>query len=124
GGVTALLGGNRVRLLENGQQFFPDVIEAIDAASREIHVETYIFANDATGKRVANALVRAARRGVRVRVLVDGFGSRDFVEQLMPDVQVEGVEVLVYRRDRGGWRVKRHRLRRLHRKIITVDGRT
>ncbi|HLW05594.1 MAG TPA: cardiolipin synthase ClsB [Azoarcus sp.] len=121
--MSTFLGGNRVALLENGEQYFPDVLEAIEHASREIHVETYIFANDATGKRVANALIRAVRRGVHVRVLVDGFGSREFVAELMPDLLAEGVEVLVYRRDRGDWRIKRHRFRRMHRKNIVIDGR-
>lgn len=120
--MSTFLGGNRVVLLENGEQYFPDVLEAIDNASREVHLETYIFAIDATGKRVGNALIRAVRRGVRVRLLVDGFGSREFVEEMMPDLLAEGVEVLVYRRDRGGWRVKRHRFRRMHRKSIAIDG--
>jgi len=121
--VTAFLGGNRVVLLENGERYFPDVIEACEAATREIHVETYLFENDATGRRMADVLMRAARRGVCVRVMVDGFGARPFVEELMSEVRAAGVEVLVYRRDFGGLRIKRHRLRRLHRKIITVDRR-
>ncbi|AUN94309.1 cardiolipin synthase ClsB [Pseudazoarcus pumilus] len=121
--MTAFLGGNRVVLLENGERYFPDVIEACEAATREIHVETYLFENDATGRRMADVLMRAARRGVCVRVMVDGFGARPFVEELMSEVRAAGVEVLVYRRDFGGLRIKRHRLRRLHRKIITVDRR-
>lgn len=121
--MTAFLGGNRVVLLENGERYFPDVIDACEAATREIHVETYLFENDATGRRMVDALMRAARRGVCVRVMVDGFGARPFVDEMLPEVQAAGVEVLVYRRDFGGFRIKRHRLRRLHRKIITVDGR-
>jgi cardiolipin synthase len=121
--VTAFLGGNRLLLLENGEQYFPDVIAEIDAARREVHVETYLFQNDITGRRMADALARAAHRGVCVRLMVDGYGARPFVENLMHDVVLAGVEVLVYRRDLGGFRVTRRRLRRLHRKIITVDAR-
>ncbi|MBA4741900.1 MAG: cardiolipin synthase ClsB [Azoarcus sp.] len=121
--MTAFLGGNRVVLLENGERYFPDVFGALDAATREIHIETYLFENDATGRRMVDALKGAAQRGVRVRVMVDGFGARPFVNELMAEVESAGVEVLVFRRELSGFRIKRHRLRRLHRKIITVDGR-
>ena len=121
--MSSLVSGNRVVLLENGEAYFPDVLAAIDGAAREVHLETYLFENDAIGQRIADALRRAARRGVTVRVMVDGFGGRPFVELLMDGLEVEGVEVLVYRREVGSWRFRRHRLRRLHRKIVTVDGR-
>ncbi len=121
--MSSLVSGNRVVLLENGEAYFPDVLAAIDGAAREVLLETYLFENDATGQRIADALRRAARRGVTVRVMVDGFGGRPFVELLMGGLEAEGVEVLVYRREVGSWRFRRHRLRRLHRKIVTVDGR-
>lgn len=121
--MSSLLSGNRVVLLENGQAYFPDVLAAIDGANREVHLETYLFENDATGRRVADALRRAAARGVKVRVMVDGFGARPFVDELMSGLETDGVEVLVYRREVGGWRFRRHRLRRLHRKIVAVDRR-
>lgn len=121
--MSSLLSGNRVALLENGQAYFPDVLAAIDGASREVHLETYLFENDATGRRVADALRRAAARGVTVRVMVDGFGARPFVDELMSGLEADGVEVLVYRREVRGWSFRRHRLRRLHRKIVTVDRR-
>jgi len=66
--------GNRIRLLKNGAAFFPALVDAIDAAERDVRIETYIFADDASGRLVAAALARAAGRGVAVRVLVDGFG--------------------------------------------------
>ncbi|KAB2931840.1 MAG: cardiolipin synthase ClsB, partial [Rhodocyclaceae bacterium] len=60
------LPGNALDLLETGRDFFPALIAAIDAAQREFHLETYIFEDDASGRAVAAALCRAARRGVAV----------------------------------------------------------
>ena len=68
--------GNRIELLRNGAEFFPALAAAMDAARQEVWLETYIFADDASGRGVAAAMVRAAQRGVAVRVLVDGCGER------------------------------------------------
>ena len=57
--------GNRLDLLKNGEQYFPALVGALDAARREVFLETYIFADDETGSLVADALARAAARGVR-----------------------------------------------------------
>ncbi len=114
--------GNRVELLETGGEYFPALCRAIDQAQREIHLETYIFEDDATGRRVAEALSAAARRGVQVHVLVDGFGARNFSGTLAPRMLGAGVEVRVFRPDLSRFRIRRHRLRRLHRKVVVVDG--
>lgn len=122
--MTAFAGGNRVTLLENGECYFPDVVAAIDSAKQEVHVETYLFQHDTTGRYVAEALCRAARRGVSVRLMIDGFGARPFVEEMLSEVEAAGVSVLIYRRESSLWRPQRHRLRRLrrlHRKIVTID---
>jgi cardiolipin synthase len=115
--------GNRVILLENGAQYFPALIEAIDAAEWEIHLESYIYEPDATGLAVADALTRAARRGVRVKMLLDGFGTRGFPEALVGSLRSAGIALLVYRPEMGAFRLRRHRLRRLHRKIAVIDAR-
>jgi cardiolipin synthase len=115
--------GNRITLLESGTAYFPALIAAIDAAVAEVHLETYIFAADVSGRWVASALSRAARRGVSVRVLVDGFGARDFVPTLGEEMIHDGVEVLVYRPAVSPLRHLRHGLRRLHRKLAVIDGR-
>ncbi len=115
--------GNRVTLLETGDAFFPALEAAIESACHEIHLETYIFADDAVGKRIAAALSRAARRGVQVRVLIDGFGSRKLIGGVAVDLAAAGVQVLFYRPEVGGFRIRRHRLRRLHRKLAVVDHR-
>ncbi len=119
----AFLPGNRIDLLETGAAFFPALIAAVDAAGEEVRLETYIFADDATGRTVAAALARAAARGVRVRVLVDGFGARDFMTGIGGELAARGVEVLVYRPEVALLRLRRHRLRRLHRKLAAIDAR-
>lgn len=118
-----LRGGNEVTLLESGEQFFPALIAMIDAAARDIHLETYIFADDESGRAVAYALCRASQRGVAVHVLVDGFGGPDFAEGLGSTLSAEGVNVLIYRPELARISFKRRRLRRLHRKLAVIDGR-
>jgi cardiolipin synthase len=120
---TGFISGNRVVLLETGTDYFPALLAAIDAARREIYLESYIFAADVTGRAVAAALAQAARRGVTVRVLVDGFGARDFPATLGADLIAAGAEVQVYRPEVARLRLRRHRLRRLHRKLVVVDRR-
>ena len=116
------VAGNRLSLLESGVEYFPALIAAIDAARHEVHLESYIFADDTTGRRVAAALAGAAQRGVAVRVLVDGFGARDFATGIGAALAAAGVEVMTYRPEAGRYDFRRHRLRRLHRKLATVDG--
>ncbi len=117
------LPGNALELLETGRDFFPALIAAIDAAQREFHLETYIFEDDASGRAVAAALCRAAQRGVAVRVLADGFGAAHFSATLRPQLEAAGVKVLIYRPEIARFRLRRHRLRRLHRKLAVADGR-
>ena len=116
--------GNEVVLLENGAGLFPELEREIDAARIEIYLETYIFADDVSGRRIAAALVRAAQRGVAVRVTVDGFGSRDLGRKLMPELERGGVRVLLYRPEVARFSFRRHRLRRLHRKLALIDAKT
>ncbi len=122
GGADRFPAGNRLRLLHSGGEYFPALIAAIDAAAHEVHLETYIFADDRTGRLVAAALAAAAQRGVAVRLLVDGFGARDFGAGLGTSLAAAGVEVMTYRPEIGQTRIRRHRLRRLHRKLTVVDG--
>ncbi|ARU31022.1 cardiolipin synthase B [Sulfuriferula sp. AH1] len=117
-----LLPGNRVDLLECGLAYFPALRDAIDAAQHEVDLQTYIFAGDATGRMIAEALSRAARRGVRVRVLVDGFGSYGLSPELVRGMRDAGVDWLVFRPEPGWLALRRYRLRRLHRKVVVIDA--
>ncbi len=117
------VNGNRLTLLNCGAEFFPALIAAIDEATAEVRLETYIFEDDASGRPVVEALKRAAARGVAVRVLVDGFGAAAFADRLQPELQAAGVQALIYRRELARFSLRRHRLRRLHRKLASMDGR-
>ncbi len=115
--------GNRIRLLRNVEEYFPALERAIDAAASEIFLETYIFEPDETGQRIAAALMRAARRGVLVHLMMDGFGSRLFPEERRRQLLDAGVQLLVYRPELWTFRLRSTRLRRLHRKVAVLDGR-
>lgn len=116
--------GNALTLLENGLQYFPAIEAAIDRAQFEIYLQTYIFEDDEIGQTIAAALCRAAQRGVTVRLMVDGFGGRtSFVSSTMPQLCACGVRVLIFRRELSSLSLNRHRLRRLHRKLVVIDAR-
>jgi cardiolipin synthase len=114
--------GNRVTLLRTGAEYFPALERSIEKAHTEIYLETYIFADDRTGRSIAAALCRASQRGVRVHVLLDGFGAKDMAAPLRQGMLDAGVGLLVYRRKISPLTLRRHRLRRMHRKIAVVDG--
>jgi cardiolipin synthase len=116
--------GNTIELLRSGGEFFPALEAAIDAAVNEIWLETYIFADDSAGSAIAAALVRAAQRGVDVRVLVDGWGAKHYLtKRLEQSLRMGGVRLLKYRPEVAPWQFRFHRLRRLHRKICHMDRR-
>jgi cardiolipin synthase A/B len=118
------VAGNAITLLQNGSAYFPALERAIRAAQHEIYLETYIFADDPTGRGIARALQDAARGGVAVRVIVDGFGSRDYLPEAMrAEMEQAGVQIFIYRPELGGVNLRKHRLRRMHRKIALVDNR-
>ncbi len=121
--AAELLPGNRLTLLNSGEQYFPALLAAIETAETEIFLESYIFADDLVGHAVASALCQAAARGVRVNVTVDGFGARNFSADFLPRLNTAGVRAMLYRPEIGRFRLKRHRLRRLHRKLAVIDGR-
>jgi len=118
-----LVPGNRVTLLRNGAEYFPALVAAIDSAADDVRLEAYIFADDSAGRVVGEALKRAARRGARVRLLLDGFGSRDLSVAFLHDLRAAGVEVLLFRPESRWFSIRRNRLRRMHRKIALVDAR-
>lgn len=115
--------GNQIQLLRNGAEFFPALLTALDGAEREIRLESYIFEVDEVGLQVAQALIRAALRGVRVGLLIDGFGARNFPTDLRAQLQVAGVHFLFFRPEISPFTFKKTRLRRLHRKLSCIDGR-
>ena len=121
--MNRFMPGNAIGLLRNGAEYFPALIAAIDGAKREVWLETYIFADDIAGRAVAQALVRAARRGVVVRVLVDGWGARHYLTIALQRLLIEGgVQLMKYRPEVAPWHFRSHRMRRLHRKLCHIDS--
>ncbi len=119
------VAGNQLMLLQNGTAFFPQLRADIDAAQHSIYLETYIFAADETGRMIADALQRAAVRGVTVRVLLDGFGSAELPQHWVDELRVAGAEVQWFRREVSPFTWRRNRKRRLlrmHRKLAVMDG--
>ena len=124
--MSDLVPGNQLQLLCTGAEYFPALLTEIAAARREIRIETYIFEADEIGHQVAAALSAAAKRGVAVHLLVDGFGAAKLDHGLAPAMRQCGVEIQIYRPEVGHarWRnpFRRHRLRRLHRKLSVFDS--
>jgi cardiolipin synthase len=117
-----LLTGNKVQALHNGDEAYPEMLAAIDAARHSVALATYIFGDDNAGKPFVAALARAVKRGVQVRVLIDGFGTRYTWPPVERALRAAGVRTALFLpgiRDAG---LGFFNLRS-HRKVLTVDGR-
>lgn len=116
------LPGHQLQLLQGGQDYFSALVAAVDASQTEVRLETYIYAFDTEGERVAQALERAALRGVRVALLMDGIGTPEVPTQWQQRWNAVGVHWLRFAPlGRLGLLVPSH-WRRLHRKLAVVDG--
>ena len=116
------VGGNRVQLLQGGDELFPRMVQAIDAAQREFWLATYIFHDDSAAVNVAEALMRAAARGVAVQVVIDGFGSLATLPDVRRRFAGSGVQLEVFRSlDRWYAWLQPGQLRRLHQKLCVCD---
>ena len=122
-GYMPILDGNNVELIAQTEDFIDRLVADIDAAEHHVHLLFYIFANDSTGRRVADALYRAVARGVKCRVLADGVGSRPFFKRLGKEMIARGVDL----REALPVGLFRRRMARLdlrnHRKVAVIDGR-
>jgi cardiolipin synthase len=115
---------HQVRLLQGAQELFPALVEAMDAALSDIQFETYIFDFTGAGADVAEALMRAAARGVRTHLVVDGVGTGPLPVAWAERFRAAGVQYRVYSPLGPLGLLLPHRWRRLHRKLCVVDGRT
>ena len=114
---------HQVRLLQGAEELFPALIQAMDAALSDIQFETYIFDFTGAGAAVAEALMRAAQRGVRTQLVVDGVGTGALPHDWAQRLQAAGVQYRVYSPLGPLGLLLPHRWRRLHRKLCVVDGR-
>src|SRR5215216_5897851 len=114
--------GNRLELLKNGPKTYDDWLLAIARARRWVHLDNYIFQDDATGQRFAGALAEKASEGVKVRVLYDWFGSSDVPRSFWRGLKEAGLEVRAVNPPTLG--APLGVIRRDHRKLLAVDGST
>ena len=120
--MIQLIGGNQITLLKSGAEYFPALLAAIENAHSEVYIQSYIYEMDSIGIRIGNALKEAAMRGVVVNVLLDGFGSQHLSASYVKELDSAGVQLMFYRLKISPWSFKKTRLRRLHRKVVVVDG--
>lgn len=116
--TTSLTAGNRLTAFHNGEQAYPAMLEAVAAARKTVHLSTYIFDGDKTGRSFVEALRDAATRGVEVRVIVDGLGekySRPTARKLLHGSKVQ-IERFLPMRQGGRLNLRNHR------KILIIDG--
>lgn len=120
--VPPLRAGHHLQLLEGSRAFFPALVAAIDAAAREVLLETYIFDFTGSGSDIAYALERAGRRGVTVRLVMDGFGTPELPPFWQMRFDAARVQWAWYSRTGAFGLLWPGQWRRLHRKLCVVDG--
>lgn len=117
-GLTA---SNELVLLENGEEFFPAVFEAIVRARRRIIVETFIIFEDRIGQELRDVLVAAAQRGVHVDLTVDGYGTADISTDYVASLTSAGIRFHIYDPQPRRLGFRTNVFHRMHRKIVVVD---
>jgi cardiolipin synthase len=114
--------GNQIQLLINGEEFYPRVFERIRAAREEVLLETFIIMEDKVGLALQQVLIETARRGVRVVLAVDGYGTADLGNEYVAAMAREGIQVHVFDPSPRRLGMRTNLFRRLHRKIVVIDG--
>lgn len=120
---SPLTGDNEVKLLLNGEQKFPELIEALKAAQNHIHIEYYIFEDDNIGNQIKEILIQKATEGVKVRFIYDDFGSRSIRKKFVQEMVEAGVEAYPFYKI---WFIalSNRTNYRDHRKIVVIDAST
>jgi len=113
--------GNHTDLLINGEEFFPCLFNAINEAQTEVIIETFILAEDSVGKELQQTLIKAAKRGLRVEITVDDYGTWDLSHDFVKGMTSAGVKLHIFDPQPKLWGVRLNLFRRLHRKIVVID---
>ena len=120
--VLRFQAGHDVELFDRGENAFAAMLDAIEAASSTIHLETYILRADRIGRRILDALARRSRAGVDVRVIFDSVGSRGLTRTALREAEESGVEFAEFNPpSKWIWRFRPRQ--RDHRKMLLIDGR-
>lgn len=114
--------GNSVELLENGEEYFPAVFEAIERARHEVWIETFILCDDPVGRQLRERLMDAARRRVRCHLLLDGFGSSELSDEFIGGLAELGVTIHFFDPVKRYFGKSAKMFRRMHRKLVVVDA--
>ncbi|MEP6955773.1 MAG: phospholipase D-like domain-containing protein, partial [Chthoniobacterales bacterium] len=115
------IAGNKIELLQNGDEYFPSMLEAIRKAQRSVNFASYIMKSDGVGHQFRDALIERARAGVEVRVLLDGIGSGWSLDNSDVRMMRDGGCKFAYYHPVHSWRMDRTN-RRSHRRVLVVDG--
>ncbi|WP_028079999.1 cardiolipin synthase ClsB [Solimonas soli] len=115
--------GHRVELLENGEEYYPRLFEAIAAAQHEVLLETFILFDDPVGRQFHAAVLAAAQRGAQVQITIDGYGSAWLPEAYTAPLIAAGVRIHVYDPVKTVLGRRTRMFRRLHRKLAVIDRR-
>ncbi|MCM7238541.1 cardiolipin synthase ClsB [Enterobacter bugandensis] len=113
--------GNRITLLENGDNFYPAVFEAISHAQQKVYLETFIWFEDDVGRQLHSVLLHAARCGIKIEALLDGYGSPDLSDEFVNELTAAGVVFRYYDPGPRLFGMRTNLFRRMHRKIVVVD---
>src|SRR3569833_1228195 len=94
--MSPLTGGNEVKLLINGENKFPEVLDCIKSAKHHIHIQYYIFEEGEIGEEIKNALIQKAQQGVEVRFIYDDFGSSSIRREFVKELKDGGVQAFPF----------------------------
>jgi cardiolipin synthase len=119
--LSPLTSDNSVKLLINGENKFPDVLQALKNAKDHIHIEYYIFEDDQIGREIEKILIEKVREGIKVRFIYDDFGSQGIRKTMVPRLKSQGIESYPFFKIRFITLANRLNYRN-HRKIIVIDG--
>jgi cardiolipin synthase len=114
--------GNSVELLINGEEFFGKVFQSIRAARQEVLIETFIIFEDRVGEGLQQAVIDAAKRGVRVVITVDDYGTSDLSSAFVAQMLQVGVQIQLFDPRPKFLGMRTNLFRRLHRKVVVIDG--
>jgi cardiolipin synthase len=117
----ALIPGNHIELLIDGEKAYPAMLDAIAGAEKTVVMDSYIFHDDPAGRAFSERLMQRAQKGVQVYLIVDGVGTLHVPGYFFEEMEAAGVHVLVYRSP-APWRRSFGLFRRDHRKLLVVDG--
>ncbi|MCP4316360.1 MAG: phospholipase [Hyphomicrobiales bacterium] len=120
---SPLIQGNKIAIFQGGDKAYPEMLAAIVDARRSIALATYIFRLDQVGAEFVDALISARKRGVQVRILVDGIGSGYFFSPVVRRLGNADISVMRFLHDWRPWRMSFLNLRN-HKKLIVIDGKT